>query len=512
MKGARSHYDVLVLGADIPALAAGALLARRGFRVVWVPHDALGNTYLWDDVVFRRGPEAAPFVDTPAWQKIAQDLSLPTITPRRNAADSIIAQVVLPRHRVDLRSDREALLGEFEREFPELRRPTEELFDRFALARKELDEALAIDAPWPPDGFFSRRAVKKALSVARSLPKLNERDVLADFPEGHDFRTVIHSLARFSVDTDPDTLDGAQIARGWSLALSGMPMIDGGRDALARLLGDRIVQFGGDVRPKERVSELVIERGRVAGVRFDVTDEAMGCTHCLTSLPAHQAYALARTEVSPSFLEQLALAEPVYLRYALNLLVGPGGIPAGLAQRAFLVLDPRRPLAEENLLYTELSPTDALGRTVVTAHALLPRAVVDEGSSYLARVRRRVLEALSRVIPFLSRNLLAVDSPHDGLDLEDRVRERTTRVPVRWNGAPEPMTPMIRRWPDAFAGVCALPLRGPISNLWFVNRSIVPGFGEEGALLAALSVVREVTRTDPAKLRLRREVLRKPRW
>ncbi|MFO0560422.1 MAG: hypothetical protein U0269_20575 [Polyangiales bacterium] len=510
MKGARSHYDVLVLGADIPALAAGALLSRRGFRVAWVPHDALGNTYVWDDVAFRRGPEAAPFVDTPAWQQIAQDLSLPSLTPRRSAADSIVAQVVLPRHRVDLRSDREALLVELEREFPELRRPTEELFDRFALARKELDEALAIDAPWPPDGFFARRAVKKALSVARSLPELNERDVLADFPEGHEFRTVIHSLARYSVDTDPDALDGAQIARGWSLALSGMPTIDGGRDALARLLGDRIVQFGGDVRPKERVSSLVIERGRVAGVRFDVTDEAMGCAHCITSLSAHNAYALARAEVAPSFMDQLALAEPVYARYALNVLVGPGGIPAGLAQRAYLVLDPRRPMAEENLLYTELSPTDALGRTVVTAHALLPRAVVDEGSSYLARVRRRVLEALSRVIPFLPRNLLAVDSPHDGLDLEDRVHDLTTRVAARWDGAPEPMASVIRRWPDAFAGVCALPLRGPIANLWFVNRSIVPGFGEEGALLAALSAVREVTRTDPAKLRLRREVLRKP--
>ncbi len=510
MKGARSHYDVLVLGADIPALAAGALLARRGFRVVWVPHDAVGNTYVWDDVTFRRAPETATFVDTPAWQKIAADLSLPSIAPRRSATDAIVTQVVLPKHRVDVRSDRDALLAELEREFPELRRPIEELFDRFSTARREFDEALAVDAPWPPDGFFARRAVNKALSLARSRVALNAQDVLADFPEGHHFRTVIHGLARFSVDTDPDALDGAQIARAWSLALSGMPVVDGGRDALARLLGDRIVQFGGDIRSRERVREIVVERGRVAGVRFDVTDESVGCSHCITALSAQSAYALARTDVAPSFMDQLALAEPVYARYALNVLVRAGGIPPGLASRAFLVLDPRRPMAEENLVYTELSPTDAQGRTVVTAHVLLPRAVVDEGASYLARVRRRVLDALAHVLPFLSRNLLAVDSPHDGLDLEDRARDLTARVAARWDGAPEPMSAVLRRWPDAFAGVCALPLRGPIANLWFVNRSIVPGFGEEGALLAALSAVREVTDTDPSKLRLRREVLRKP--
>jgi hypothetical protein len=223
-----------------------------------------------------------------------------------------------------------------------------------------------------------------------------------------------------------------------------------------------------------------------------------------------QALSLARIEAPPSFYDQLALAEPVYARYAINLVIGPGGIPAGLAQRAFMVLDSRRPLAEENLLYTELSPADAQGRTVLTAHALLPRAVVDEGASYLARVRRRVVDAIATAVPFLSRNLLAVDSPHDGLDLEDRAQDVTARVAARWSGEPEPMASVMRRWPDAFAGVCGLPMRGPISNLLFVNRAVVPGLGEEGALLAALHAARTITDTDPAKLRLRREVWRKP--
>jgi|LNFM01.1.fsa_nt_gb phytoene dehydrogenase-like protein len=509
MKGARSHYDVLVLGAAIPALAAGALLARRGFRVAWVRHDALPNTYQWDELALRRAPESASFVDSPAWKQIASDLSLPALAPRRAAADAVLAQLVLPRHRVDLRSDRDALLAEFEREFPELRRPTEDLFGRVSSVSQELDRALAEDAPWPPDGFFARRALKKALAKAPSWPSLLDADLLADFPEGHDFRTAFHALARFWPDTDPDAMFAAQLARSWSVALSGMPVLDGGRDGLARLLGERIAQFGGDVRDRERVRELVVERGRVVGVRFDVTDEALGCAHCITSMSAASALALARIEAPPAFLDQLSLAEPVYSRYALNVVVGAGGVPPGLASRAYVVLDTRRPMSEENLLLIEQSLPDPLGRTVLTAHALLPRAVVDEGAPYLARVRRRVLEAVSRAIPFLSKNLLALDSPHDGLDLEDHARDLVTRVPARWDGQPEPMSSMLRRWPDAFAGVCGLPLRGPIDNLWFVNQAVVPGFGEEGALLAALSAVREVTRSDPSKLRLRREVWRK---
>ena len=54
MKGARSYYDVLVLGSEIPALSAGALLARRGFRVAWVRHDARPARYPWDALPLRR--------------------------------------------------------------------------------------------------------------------------------------------------------------------------------------------------------------------------------------------------------------------------------------------------------------------------------------------------------------------------------------------------------------------------------------------------------------------------
>jgi hypothetical protein len=507
MKGARSHYDVLVLGADIPALAAGALLARRGFRVAWVRHDPRPRSYRWDDLPLRRAPEASPMLDTPAWQRIAADLSLPAFAPRR-VGEGPIAQVVLPRHRIDIATDPGLLLHEFEREFPELRRPMEELFARVSACRAALDEAFSPEVPWPPDGFFERRAARKAMARARG--SLSTRELLADFPEGHELRTAMHALARHAMDTDPDALDDVQLARAWGLSLAGMPFPEGGRDAVAQHLADRIAQYGGDLREKERVRRVVVERGRVIGVRFDVTDEALGCAQCITSLDAVDAHRLAEQDIPPAFADRLALAEPVYARYAVNLVLGSGGIPPGLASRALLVLDPRRPLAEENLLYTERSPTDPLGRTVLTAHALLPRAVVDEGAPYLARVRRRVVEAVGRVVPFLSRNLLAVDSPHDGLDLEDRARDLSVRVSARWSGEPEPMTPVLRRSPDTFEGLCGLPIVGPIRNLWFVNRAVIPGLGEEGALLAALRTAEWITRTDPAKLRLRREVWQKP--
>lgn len=510
MQGARSHYEVIVLGAGIPALAAGALLARRGFRVAWIRHSSPSNCYEWQGHVLRRATEALPFLDTPAWHAIANELSIQTAVRRVGASlEDGVTQMVLPQARLDIREKREELLHEFNREFPELQRPMEEWFSRVDTLNAQLDRALEPGQAWPPDGFFQRRATMKKLREVSEFQEWQERDFLGDFPNDHAFRTVIQAVARMQLSSDPDSMDALQMARAWGLTLRGMTSIDGGRDKLVSVLAERITQFGGVLRERERVAEVVIERGRVVGVRLAVTDEVIGCSMLLSSLAPEQVLSLARTEASPAVLELLSSAEPVYSRYSLNLVVRPEAIPLGLATRSFVVLDPPRPLAEENLLYLEHHPNVAAKSVTLTVHALLPRAVVDEGAAYLGRVRRRTMSALQPLFPFLARDLLAIDSPYDGLDLEAPAQDLSVRVEARWNGEAESMEPVFRRVPDSFAKWCALPVRAPIDQLYWLGSTAVPGLGEEGALLAAIHLSDTLTKADPAKARLRRELWKK---
>jgi hypothetical protein len=116
-------------------------------------------------------------------------------------------------------------------------------------------------------------------------------------------------------------------------------------------------------------------------------------------------------------------------------------------------------------------------------------------------VRPRVLAALARVVPFLDRHTLWIESPYDGLGGEDPTGAAPPRaVPT------EPMEPLEEFASPGFLGLCGHPLRGDVERLMLPGRQAVPALGMEGELLAALSAARIITRSDPSKERLRVEL------
>jgi hypothetical protein len=81
-------------------------------------------------------------------------------------------------------------------------------------------------------------------------------------------------------------------------------------------------------------------------------------------------------------------------------------------------------------------------------------------------------------------------------------------IEARWSGAAEPMESLDERPSDAFFGVGGLPMTGDIAGMLHVGRQMVPGIGEEGEFLAALTAAARITRTDRGKERMRREIWR----
>jgi hypothetical protein len=143
---------------------------------------------------------------------------------------------------------------------------------------------------------------------------------------------------------------------------------------------------------------------------------------------------------------------------------------------------------------------------LLVAEILLP----DAGPLSLVDAREAVLGVLVQELPFLERHLLLVDSVHDGLPVwayEGGRRRAVDRLALRGASAtPEPMVRQIEVDPPGYLGLGGEPIRGPIERTLLVGRTVLPGLGQEGELLAAWGAARLVTRTDRKKERMRRDM------
>jgi len=506
MTSPRSSYDVVIVGASLAVVGAGALLARRGFRVLVLGHGTRPEVYPWEGYALRRTPAVVSFVEAPAFRRMVAELALVPSVRRRVEAIEPAFQVVLPGHRIDASAIAERLLGDLNREFPEIQRPVEDFYRRLESDGAALDRALSADVMLPPGGFWERRELGRAVS-ALPFDRLGAgRDPFAEFASDHPFRTFVDAQVRFAGALDPDALRPLARARLHAAGFRHATLAEGGVDGLRALFAEKIVQHGGDLRLRDRAESIAVHRGRVRAVALAGLDESVGCGFALSSLDPAEVQRLTGEDPSRAWTRMLLGTRPRYHRYTLNVVVRAEVVPVGMAVRVYAVVDPRRPLAEENLLVVDRAPVDASGAVVLTVSALLPRSLVEEGPDHLRRVRPRVLKALGELVPFLDRHTLVVDSPHDGLPLEDRRGELPALVDVRRAGVAEPMETLDAIDDTPWLGVCGLPVRTEIEGLLLATRQNVPGLGLEGELVAALGAARVVTRSDPSRERMRREL------
>ncbi len=83
MSSPRSSYDVVVVGASLALVGAGALLARRGFRVLVLGHGVRPEVYPWEGLALRRAPLGTAFLECPAFRRMVAELALVPSVRRR---------------------------------------------------------------------------------------------------------------------------------------------------------------------------------------------------------------------------------------------------------------------------------------------------------------------------------------------------------------------------------------------------------------------------------------------
>lgn len=498
------HYDVVVIGRGLGCLAAAALLARRDFSVLLLGHRALPAAYAWGEHRLARRSRGLHFAETPAWRALLRDLAQ-TQTFRRRSRDLAPSfSLLLARQRLQLSKTRAACSAEVRRELPEVHPVVEELWANLARCHEALDHELSRHRPWPPEGMVDRL---RARSWVPSLPLAGHSagDLLDKLPRDHPYREVAFLPAAFASDwaCSVEELPAVAAARLQHQWVHHARVFEGDIGGLDDFLIERAQAHGGACELRERAEGLTFLRGRVSGVVCGGGDRVVGADFVVTDLSARELAGLSRGQISSSPETREPGVLPEQGRFIVNCIVSPRGLPQALAREAFVA---GRPADEIPDLHLTRVPTSRPEEELLVAERLCALG----GGRRLSRARSTVMAALRRQFPFLDRHLRVVDSPHDGLPLQVWEAGQPRSIDrARMAGASrraEPMEQRFSRPDEAFLGLCGESYRGPVRGTFLAGKTVFPGLGSEGELLAAWSAAGRITRADRAWQKRRRQM------
>jgi phytoene dehydrogenase-like protein len=515
------HYDVVVLGRSLGALAAAAVLARRDFRVLLLGQGQRAQTYRFEDHVLCRRAFTLLSGSSPTWRRILHELAQSPQFRRRTIPLDPMFVMLSEGRRVEVPPDMDLFGREIDREFPEVRQLVDELYGSIAQVNALADTAFERDALWPPGTLWERFETGR---IAATLPfTRGERgqDLLGKFPTGHAYRDITTIPALFASnsallgnDFPPFAL--ARLHGAWT---RGVVALARGEEELSEFLCERIAAHGGVIELDRRATALVIRRGSAIGIIEDGEETPTGASAVLSDQSGEALAQLSGGEgVTKSARDDWPRMNPEAGRFVVSLVVRTRGLPGPLSRESFVVpserlrRDPRHPTVHlqrlEARAFSE-ARAEAKDETLLVAEAILPL----RGSLTLLEAREAVLSTLKGALPFLHEHLLVVDSPHDGLPLYDYrtgTRREVDRVHVQ-SAAPGAEA-MERLWavePPGYLDIAGEPVRGPIPNTYLVGKTVLPGLGQEGELIAAFGAAKLITRKDRARQKMRRQMWNK---
>lgn len=495
-----SYFDAVVCGADLAGLVAAALLGRRGMRVLVCGLDRAPATFSAGGYTLSREPGLLPPPDSEAVARVLRELNYVQIVRRRAPVLQPAFQLVVPKHRLDF-GPAEAAPRELAREFPAEMAPITQALGRLQETSATLDPILGSDLTLPPDGFWERREVGR---VEGQLPRATT-DLLAPLAADHPIRAGLTALAALTSGFAPVDLNAVVQARAYDQARRGIFRLEGGLTALRALFLDRIGTSSGEVRDKLTPVELVLKRGRVAGLRVRPRDETIGLDHLIWAGPLAGLLQICGDKASRKLREVAAGVRPACYRYTLCLLVRPDALPEGMGARVIAVRDPSQPLIEDNALLITVGAEDRQRAQVpIWVECLVPAAAAS-GEGYLAVLRARLKERIGRVLPFFERHLLVLASPHDGLPPELSEAEPSLEPPEAI--PPTPMAPALTSDLPRALAVGVVPHATGIKNLLLASSENLPGLGREGEFVSAWGAARLIAGPRPKAEANRREIL-----
>ena len=501
--------QIVVIGAGIGGLTAGALLARRGYSVqvfdqAIVP-GGCASTFQRQGFTFDVGAtQVAGLEPGGIHHRIFEELEVEV--PQATYCDPACA-VFLPGESVPINLWRSRLKWEAERkrQFP----GSEGFWQLMAALFRASWQFQGRDPVLPPRNLWDLWQLGTAvrldtlITVPFTLMTVGDALRLCGVGGHKRLRQFLNlQLKLYSqVDADETALLYGATALAVSQEPQGLFHLQGSMQVLSDRLVEALTKYGGKLWMGHRVEKILTESGRVTAVRLRslqkgkvkkgkgeevwtvVADEVVGnvTVQNLVNMLEPQPLRMSRYQGRVDKLPAASGAFVVYIG------VDRTAIPAGCPPHLQFLYDEEGPIGENNSLFVSVSK-EGDGRAPLGQRTIIASSFTDTGiwwggtkEDYEQLKQKYMKEAIARLAEYF----------HLSSETIIYQEAATPRTFARFTARERGIVGGIGQRVSTF-GPFGFATRTPLSGLWLVGDSTHPGEGTAGVSYSALTAVRQI--------------------
>ncbi|OKH25445.1 C-3',4' desaturase CrtD [Chroogloeocystis siderophila] len=492
-----SKSRIIVIGAGIGGLTAGALLAHRGYQVLVVDQALVpggcASTFKRKGFTFDVGAtQVAGLEPGGIHHRIFSELEidLPHATPCDPACAVYLPGETQP---INVWRDAKKWQTERQRQFP----GSEPFWQLIATLFKASWAFQGRDPVLPPRNMWDlwqlATAVRPGTLVTLPFTLMTVGDALRAYGLGNDERLRTFLDLQLKLYSQVDAEETALLYAATALSVSQLPQglyhLEGSMQVLSDRLVSAVERDGGKLLMRHTVEQIQVENNKATGVV--IRDQKTGETwteltdHVVTNVTVQNLVQLLGKNAPSGYKKRVDKLPQASGAFVVYLGVEESAVPVGCPPHLQFMYDADGPIGDNNSLFVSVSrPGD--GRAPEGKRTIIASSFVDplpwwRCHDYAAIKAKYTQEAISKLGQFFHL------TPETIIHVEAATPRTFARYTARDQGIVGGIGQRIPTFgPFGFAN------RTPIKHLWLVGDSTHPGEGTAGVSYSALTVVRQI--------------------
>ena len=471
----RTHgmYDVIVIGRDLSSLIASLASARYGLKTILVNEGRFEMEHREAGYAFPIDP--TPFSGIGKNQTVGCFLKELLLMPDEilpSVLDPAI-QVIFNEHRVDLFHDRERLIVDMVREFPQCEREIRRFYHAVSKAEKLIERW--IDEDHNSQATVLRKFFRGLLRVPTAAA--GRFSLLIRGNQHGAFRQVIEAqLATLShLDYGPYPFP---LSAAYLLALPQKAIYDPyGKISWMTGLCEEFTDAGGILMEDSSVIRIDTNPEIIVDVKSAGSSQTLRAKKLVVSAQWEKLRLLMfREKIFRHLAHKLDALHPTLYPFSLHMGIYARGLPEALAPCAVVVSKETKMTTSQCLVFilssrpgeTEHAPE---GRRAITATVFLKDSPLILADLELKEIAKSIIDTLDGFLPFLRESI-------DFVNIEKSIELSRRSQEIVCQKYPQKKRTII--------GMNTLSPETPLRNVFLTGGILRAGLGFEGEILAGL--------------------------